>query len=188
MATAVEKTGSRAAKRKTPSASAKAKAKAAVIPIKPKLAADATTKSAAREAEKATEKAAKKTRDERDLIAYETTKFLVPMWFGQSSVEKSLRKQLAPEAALCLMLIGSGTDGQESEVGMQIRVRPSQFDRQEARLLAMMGTASLKGAKLAKRLTDKKYEDMEHVLIPNVLTAKGQKLYDLVKGSILSRV
>ena len=71
---------------------------------------------------------------------------------------------------------------------MQMRVRPSGFDRQEAQLLAMMGTASLQGAKLAKRETGKKYSDTKDVLIPNVLTAKGQKLYDLVKGSILPRV
>lgn len=149
--------------------------------------ASAEDKRATRAAERMAVAAARKASDEGDRIAYETTKCLVPMWFGMHSVRQGFKKNrsLPPEAALCLMLIGSGAKG-ESEVGMQFRLRPSGFDREEAALLATMGTASLFGAKLAKRVKPKQGETTKDVLQLNVLTAKGQKLYELVKQSLLA--
>lgn len=156
--------------------------------VKKSPALSAEEKRAARAAERAAAAAAKKAREEGNLIEYQTTKFLVPMWFGMHSVRQGFKKNcsLPPEAALCLMFIGTRGPAGECEVGIQMRLRPSGFDRQEAALLASMGTASLFGAKLAKRVKPKPGDTREDVLQNNVLTAKGQKLYELVKRSVLA--
>ena len=133
------------------------------------------------------QKAAEKKRlQECNELIYLTTSVIVPIWFGHASVSKVFKKtQIPPESALCLILIGAAGQGGESVVGMEINLRPSGFDRQEAHLLAHMGTMSLLGAKMVKWVKKPK-TDEEYRLFNVVLTAKGQAVFDTARRSILT--
>lgn len=129
--------------------------------------------------------AAKKEELENHELIYRTTSVIVPIWFGQDSVSKVFKgRQIPSESALCLMLIGASGKGGNSVVGVEINLRPSGFDRQEAHLLAHMGTMSLLGAKMVKWVK-KPQTDEEYRLFNVVLTAKGQAVFDVAKRSML---
>jgi hypothetical protein len=122
-------------------------------------------------------------------LIYRVTSVIVPIWFGHDSVDKIFKKrsQIPSESAICLIVIGArGTNGC-SVVGIAMNLRPSGFDRSEAQLLAHMGCMSLLGAKMAKWVK-KPVTEEDYRLFNLVLTAKGQKVFDLAKKSILAPV
>ena len=106
---------------------------------------------------------------------------IVPTWFGQADVAKTINKpKIGPETALCLVYIGVRGDNGCSKIGIEINLRPSGFDRSEAWLFAEMGCSSLIGHKLAKYA--KKQEEEKDCRLRNlILTKKGQDLFDLIK-------
>ena len=67
-----------------------------------------------------------------------------------------------------------------SRTGIQMNLRPSGFDRNEAWLFAEMGCSSLTGSKLAK-FAKKPKDEQERQLNNLVLTKKGQDLFALIK-------
>ena len=107
---------------------------------------------------------------------------IVPTWFGQKDVSKTINKplELRPESALCLVYIGARGAKGCSRVGVEFNLRPSGFDRDEASLFADMGCSSLIGQKFAKYVKKPKTEE-DRRLADLVLTAKGQKYFDLIK-------
>ncbi len=130
----------------------------------------------------------KKLQKDYEQLVYDTTKVIVPLWFGLRSVEKAISgQQMRPEAALCLLIHGAAVEqtGSSSVVSVQIAIRPCGFSRFEALLMADLGTSSLFGAKLVKYVKKPK-DSADNATAPIVLTAKGQKLFDLAKGSILA--
>ena len=121
---------------------------------------------------------------ERNEVLYRTTQVLVPLWFGTTTVEKAFRgPQLTGEAAICLMFVGADAEKGECPIGVEMNLRPS-FDRQEAQLLVQCGFNFLRANKLIKGL--KGFADKEVRLQNVVLTAKGQKIYDCAKRSMLA--
>jgi hypothetical protein len=122
-------------------------------------------------------------------IWYQTTKVVVPAWFGNNDVQGGFKlgKHFTAAGLLALVCVGkagrrkSDTDaGSECEVGMQMNLRPSGFDREEARELAATGFSELGELKLVKRVR-KATEDFPYAYY--VLSAKGQKWYDLIEKS-----
>lgn len=132
--------------------------------------------------------ASKKAERERNELLYRITSVLVPMHFGNSNVEKVFKaQQLRPETAISLMFIGSRPDGM-SETSIAMNLRGSGFDRREAMLIPFMGMSSMIGSKLGKWVPKQKpgaTED-ERSSEKMVLTAKGQKIFDITKRSVLS--
>lgn len=125
---------------------------------------------------------------QRERIIYDATKILVPMWFGQSSVDKVMKRpRLEVESALCLLIYGSTLDAGRTTcmVSCQMTLRPSGFSRGEASTLVEEATVQLLALKLV-RFTSKKQVESNEALADIVLTSKGKKLYDLVSKSMLS--
>ena len=135
------------------------------------------------------EKAAKKLAElERNELLYRATSVLVPIWFGNADAEKVMKnRQLRAEEALCIMFIGS-TPGGASEKDIRVNLHiNSGFDRREAMLVGFWGMSSLTGSKLGKFVGDraKLKTDQERDSQKMVLTAKGQKIFDTARRSIL---
>ena len=128
--------------------------------------------------------AAKKKADiETNEVLYRTTQVLVPLWFGTKTVKNAFSgPQLTGEAAICLMFVGANSEKGQCQVGVEMNLRPG-FDREEAQLLARVGFHFLRENKLVKSL--KAYADKEIQLQNVILTAKGQKIYDCAKRSML---
>jgi hypothetical protein len=131
----------------------------------------------------------RKLQREKDNLVYETTKVIVPLWFGKASVP--IRKlvdgpQMRPEEALCLLIHGAniGVEGYSSVVSCELALRPSGFNRFEANYIAYMGTVSLLRAKLVK-FVKKPKDGVDEETAPIVLTTKGEQLFDFAKGHIL---
>jgi hypothetical protein len=124
---------------------------------------------------------------QRDELLYRMTSVLVPIWFGNMDAEKAMKgPQMRIEAAICLMFIGSSPGG-ISETGIAMNMRRSSFDRREAMLLGLWGMASLEGQKLGKWVGKRDgLSESECNLQRMVLTAKGQKVFDTTRRSILS--
>ena len=96
-------------------------------------------------------------------------------------------RQLRAEEALCIMFIGS-TPGGASEKDIRVNLHiNSGFDRREAMLVGFWGMSSLTGSKLGKFVGDraKLKTDQERDSQKMVLTAKGQKIFDTARRSIL---
>lgn len=122
-------------------------------------------------------------------VWYQTTKVVVPAWFGNHDVQGGLElgKRFTAAGLLALVCVGKAGrqqsdthSGRECEVGMQMALRPSGFDRQEARELAKAGFLELCALKLVKRVK-KATESFPYGYY--VLSAKGQKWYDLLEKS-----
>ncbi|WP_157979298.1 hypothetical protein [Rhodoferax ferrireducens] len=132
--------------------------------------------------------ASKKAERERNELLYRITSVLVPMHFGNSNVEKVFKaQQLRPETAISLMFIGSRPEGM-CETSIAMNLRGSGFGRREAMLIPYMGMSSMIGSKLgkwAKKQNPDATED-ERSLEKMVLTAKGKKIFDITKRSVLS--
>ncbi len=131
-------------------------------------------------------------------VWHQATKILVPAWFGQNSVEKGFKLGETFSAAGVLALVAIGKTCRESEdssnrreceVGMQMRLRPSGFDREEARDLAQRGFSELRLHKLIRphKRTRNLAQEIEVMSKPQleyfVLSAKGQKWFDLIERS-----
>jgi hypothetical protein len=160
--------------------------KVALMPVVKKVAVKAPVLPKLTKAEIA---AAKQEKEDMNDVMHRTTSVIVPLWFGQKAVEKTINKplELRPETALCLMFIGARGAAGCSRVGIEINLRPSGFDRGEARLFADMGCSSLIGGKFAKFAKKRKLGDPEEQLATLVLTAKGQKIFDLAKRCMLDK-
>ena len=158
------------------------KAEAAAV-----AAAELEAKKALAEAKR---EAAAKRKRERELakdIWYQTTKVVVPAWFGNCDVADGLKlaKTFSPAALLALVHVGkAGRDTSETssrsacEVSMQMALRPSGFDRQESRELAEAGFYELGVLKLLKKVKDGTDTFPYNYY---VLSAKGQKWFDLIE-------
>ena len=120
----------------------------------------------------------------------DATKILVPAYWGNNGVEKGLElaKSLSPAGVLALILVGIRTDKGPAkegdrgscEVSMQMRLRPSGFDRQEACEMAERGFADIRALGLLKRTalarSEFRYESY-------LLSAKGMKAYGIIRRS-----
>lgn len=147
------------------------------------------TVDATAEALQAKREAARRRKRERELandLWYQTTKIVVPTWFGVADADEGLRlmRTFTPAGLLALVAVGqtarearepSGVP--ECQVGMELRLRPSGFDRDEARELAEAGFSELRRHKLIK-LAKKPSEDLRSTQY--VLSKKGQELYDFL--------
>lgn len=129
---------------------------------------------------------------ERELakdIWHQTTKVVVPAWFGNNDVRGGFKlgKHFTAAGLLALVCVGKAgrnksetNSGSECEVGMQMALRPSGFDRQEARELAQTGFVELRALKLVK-MVKRATDSFPYGYY--VLSAKGQKWYDLIEKS-----
>lgn len=131
----------------------------------------------------------RKLQQEQDKLLFDAFKVIVPLWFGISSVSKVVDgSQLRAECAVCLLLHGTNllVKGESSIFACELALRPAGFDRAEAHYIALMGTSSLMGMKLAKYVKMSEYEkDTETARV--ALTAKGQKFFELSKNAILNK-
>lgn len=111
-------------------------------------AANAEAKKAVAAATRTTAQDRKKERELAKDIWQQTTKVVVPAWFGQCAVEEGFKlgKTFAAPGLLALVCIGKAAREKSAlnivsacEVSMQIDLRPSGFDRGESRDLARAG-------------------------------------------------
>lgn len=142
--------------------------------------------------QEAKRKAARERKRERELakdIWYQTTKIVVPAWFGNCDVDDGLKltRTFTPAGLLALVSVGKAgrekselSSGSQCEVGMQMALRDSRFDRQEARTLAAVGFRELSALKLVKKV---KNATDSFPYNWYVLSAKGQKWFDLIERS-----
>lgn len=160
---------------------------------KAELAAVAAANIKARKVVAAAKRPTRQERErERELardIWHQTAKVVVPAWFGNNDVRGGfkLAKHFTAAGLLALVHVGqvgrrkSDTDtGSTCEVGMQMALRPSGFNRQEARELAATGFFELRALKLVKKVK-KATESFPYGYY--VLNAKGQKWYELIEKS-----
>lgn len=121
-------------------------------------------------------------------------KLFVPAWFGQCDVRKGIKLGETFTAAGVLALVAVGqaarakselSTGAACEVGKQMKLRPSGFDRQGARELATRGFSELRQLKLARafKTTSGKIGDYKPELEYFVLSAKGTKWFELIELS-----
>ena len=154
----------------------------------------ADEKKAAAAVERAATLESKKLREQQERFWNDATKILVPAYWGNCDAQDglALARRLSPAGVLALILLGLRTDegpaepgnAGECEVGMQMRLRPSGFDRQEARVLAERGFSDLKELKFLKRTTAPK-SDFPYGYY--LLSAKGVKAYDIIRRSATGR-
>ncbi len=154
------------------------------------VVAAALTEDAAAEAREAKKEAARRRKRERELakdLWYQTTKIVVPTWFGVPDVDEGLRlmKTFTPAGLLALVAVGQTAreaggvrSPAECQVGMEMRLRPSGFDRAEAQELAEAGFSELRRHKLIKQA---KSSIEDHRLTTYVLSKKGQELYNFLE-------
>jgi hypothetical protein len=154
------------------------------------VAAATLTEDAATEAREAKKEAARRRKRERELakdLWYQTTKIVVPTWFGVPDVDEGLRlmKTFTPAGLLALVAVGQAardaggkSDAGECQVGMEMRLRPSGFDREEARELAEAGFSELRQHKLIKQA---KTPSERPQLTMYLLSKKGQELYNFLE-------
>jgi len=162
---------------------------------KSELAAVATTALTVEEAAKAREakreatRLRKRAQELANDVWAQTTKIVVPAWFGQNGAREglALSREFSPAGLLALVAVGQagrnkseGSTGSECEVGMQIKLRPSGFDRQEARDLATVGFLELRKLKFIKQVK-KPSDNFPYAYY--VLTVKGKKWYELIEKS-----
>lgn len=160
------------------------------------MASNEASKTAMTETKRqAAEQRKREKRDSKD-VWHQATKILVPAWFGQCDVRKGIKLGETFTAAGVLALVSVGqsareknelSTGAQCEVGMQMMLRPSGFDRQEARELAARGFRELRQQKLIrtfkKSSASAKFEDYEPQLENYVLSAKGTKWFELIERS-----
>lgn len=145
----------------------------------------AREKEAKREATRLRKRAQELAKD----VWVQTTKVVVPAWFGQNGVQEglALSKAFSPAGLLALVAVGQAgrkkselSTGSECEVGMQMKLRPSGFDREEASDLAAVGFSELQKFKFIKQVK-KPSDDFPYAYY--VLTVKGKKWYELIEKS-----
>lgn len=139
-------------------------------------------------------------KDAKD-VWHQATKIIVPTWFGQNDVIDGLALGESFTAAGALALVAVGQACRESdevnqgtsEVGMQMKLRPSGFDRQEARRLAERGFIELRQHRLIRLRTRRRskaetlgelLEELDKTSLETyVLSAKGEKWFSLIERS-----
>lgn len=118
---------------------------------------------------------------------HQTTKIVVPAWFGNCGVKQGfvLGETFTAAGLLALVCVGraktesdASTGYGASEVSMQIALRPSGFDRQEAREMAELGFIELHVHKLIKQV-----KKTTNGFDCYGLTKKGQKWFDTIERS-----
>lgn len=150
-------------------------------------AADKQAKKAVAAAKKPRETKSERERREaqaRD-VWMQTTKIIVPIWFGSCSAMQGMKlsQQFGPAGALALAYVGKhwragNTEGSIS-FSMELTLRGHGFDRREARELADLGFIEAYTLKLLKRLKKKPGEELDRF----TLTAKGEKWFTLLEKS-----
>ena len=116
-------------------------------------------------------------------------KVILPLWFNYPS--KSIRTlvngpQMRAEAALALAFHGAILEASEasSVTHCEIMIYQYGFDKFEANYIAFMGTASLNGSKYIKYLGAGSGSAADETR-KLVLTAKGRKVYESLRGAIV---
>ena len=151
--------------------------------------ADAEAKKALAYAKRLAAENRKHEAEQRTDLWYQTTKIVVPVWFGNCGVEEGfeLGETFTAPGLLALVCVGQAKTGSDASVGhgacevsMQMKLRPSGFDRQEARDLASEGFAQLQVHKLVK-VAKKATLQFEYPYFN--LTKKGQQWFDLLERS-----
>lgn len=159
------------------------------------VAVQEEVKDAAAQKKRKAESRKRELRESKD-IWHEATKIIVPAWFGQCDARKGIKLGETFTAAGVLALVAVGqvarerrelSTGAECEVGMQMKLRPSGFDRQEARELAERGFQELRQLRLVrafkKASANAKLGDYKPQLEYYVLSAKGTKWFELIERS-----
>jgi hypothetical protein len=163
--------------------------KSAKVELAAVAAAEAQAKKAVAAAKRKTAQERKRERELAKDIWYQTTKVVVPAWFGQCDVEGGFKlgKTFTAAGLLALVCVGKAareksdfSSGHACEVMMQMNLRPSGFDRQEARDLAAEGFFELRTLKLVRQVK-KPTDTFPYPYF--MLSAKGQKWYDLIEKS-----
>lgn len=144
---------------------------------------------------KAAEQRKREKREAKD-VWHQATKILVPAWFGQCDVRKGFKLGETFTAAGVLALVSVGqaarekdalSTGAQCEVGMQMKLRPSGFDRQEACELAERGFRELRQHKLVRAVKkapiSTAFEDFKPQLDYYMLSVKGNKWFELIERS-----
>lgn len=160
------------------------------------IAANEDAKSALTEKKRKAAELRKREKIESKDVWHQATKVIVPAWFGQCNVRKGVKLGETFTAAGVLALVSVGqsareknelSTGAQSEVGMQMKLRPSGFDRQEARELAERGFSELRQHKLVrafkKSSASAELGDYQPQLEQYVLSAKGTKWFELIERS-----
>lgn len=132
--------------------------------------------------------ASKNAERERNELLHRVTSVLFPLHVGNANVEKPFNNvQLRPETVLCLMFIGSEPDGM-SKIRISLNLRLSGFDIRESMPISFLGMSSMIDSKLGKwaKKQNPDATDSECILQKMVLTAKGKKIFDITKRSVLS--
>jgi hypothetical protein len=121
-------------------------------------------------------------------LFYELTKVIVPAYFGNDDAMTSMKKakELPPEALLCLTYVGSRKAEGGCEVGVQMSLRPSGFDRQEARDVAQRGFDKLKKHEMISVIKTNENFDREPQLRNYKLTEKALEVFNLLERSALT--
>lgn len=160
------------------------------------MAANEAAKTAMTEKKRKAAELRKREKIESKDVWHQATKVIVPAWFGQCDVRKGIKLGETFTAAGVLALVAVGqaarekdelSSGAQCEVGMQMKLRPSGFDRQEARELAERGFRELRQQKLIRAVkkapASTTFEDFQPQLEYYVLSAKGTKWFELIERS-----
>lgn len=152
-------------------------------------AADQAAQSALAAAKREASQQRKLERERSKDIWYQTTKIVVPAWFGHHDVTRGLRlgETFTAAGLLALVCVGKAErehvgkgKGSACEVTMQMLLRRSMFDRQEAYELALVGFRQLRLHKLVRQV--KKPTD-RFAYGYFALSAKGRRWYELIESS-----
>jgi len=160
------------------------------------MAANEDAKTALSEKKRKAAELRKREKIESKDVWHQATKILVPAWFGQCDVRKGIKLGETFTAAGVLALVSVGqaareksevSTGAQCEVGMQMKLRPSGFDRQEARELSERGFRELRQQKLIRAVkkasASTELGDYQPQLEYYVLSAKGTKWFELIERS-----
>lgn len=168
---------------KTP---AKKVAPAPKAPAKKAKAVETVKETAAEvRARRKTEKAAEELPDR---LFYEMTKVIVPAYFGNDDAMTSMKKakELPPEALLCLSYIGANKDKGACEVAVQMALRGSGFDRQEAQEITLRGYNKLQKQEMISVIKTNENFERDGALRNYVLTEKALEVYNLLERSAMT--
>lgn len=152
-------------------------------------AADQEARSALASARREAAQQRKLERERAKDVWYQTTKIVVPAWFGQYDVPRGLKlsETFTVAGLLALVCVGKAErehvgegKGTACEITMQLLLRRSMFDRQEACELASVGFRQLRLHKLVRQVK-KPNDDFAYGYY--VLSAKGRRWYELIESS-----
>lgn len=158
------------------------KAEVAAVAAAEQAAQKAVTKAKApRKAKAEREREEQQARD----VWMQTTKVVVPLWFGNCSAMQGMKlsQKFGPAGALALTYIGKqwrrGTKEGTSPIEMELTLRMHGFDRKEAREVSEVGFIEAHQQKLLKQVKRPTTDSLGSF----TLSEKGQKWFTLLERS-----